>query len=124
MHIKIESEIRIPLSIHSISILSVLLDLQHQKFHGQIKVYISIQTSLGLIQSFDDFLDSLIAAALGHAADGTDLFTEYEMVHITGCLEQEHIPVPDGDEIQIIIDLQLIFRNLLIAAVISLRSIS
>ena len=95
------------------SVLSVLLDLQHQKFHGQVKVYIGIQTSLGLVQSLDDFLDSFIAAALGHTADGTDLFTENEMVHITGCLEQEHIPVPDGDQIQIIIDLQLIFRCLL-----------
>ena len=50
---------------------------------------------------------------LGDTADGTDLLPEYEMVHITGRFEQKHIPVPDRDEIQVIIDLQLIFRDLL-----------
>jgi len=45
---------------------------QHQKFHRQVKIYVSIQAPLRLIQGFDDFLDSFIAAALGDTADGTD----------------------------------------------------
>ncbi|EKC60825.1 transcription termination/antitermination factor NusG, partial [human gut metagenome] len=60
MHIKMKAKYEFHFLFTQISILSVLLDLQHQKFHGQVKVYIGIQTSLGLVQSLDDFLDSFI----------------------------------------------------------------
>ena len=91
----------------------IFLDRQEQKFHGQIKIHVAGKSSLGSFQCRDNIPDTLVGASVRYLSNILYLVSENQVIRIICCLKHQCIPIPDQNYVQIVINIELIFRNFL-----------
>lgn len=77
------------------------------------KFTFALSLILCFLQRFNNTFQSFVGAVFCLVTDAVQFVGKYQIICITGCLEHEHIPIPYGQKIQIILNVHLVCIDLL-----------